>query len=68
VLPADLQLAGIAMRDLRISSVAALRQLGGPAELEEQVIADWRRGGVGFSEEAAAKLREQWRRPAPKRE
>jgi len=25
-------------------------------------------GGVGFGEEAAAKLREQWRRPAPKRE
>jgi HEAT repeat protein len=35
VLPADLQLAGIAMRDLRISSLAALRQLGGPAALEE---------------------------------
>jgi hypothetical protein len=35
VLPADLQLAGIAMRDLRISSLAALKQLGGPTELEE---------------------------------
>lgn len=35
VLPADLQLAGIAMRDLKIGSVAALKQLGGPTELEE---------------------------------
>jgi hypothetical protein len=35
VLPADLQLAGIAMRDLKIGSLAALKQLGGPTELEE---------------------------------
>jgi hypothetical protein len=35
VLPADLQLAGIAMRDLRISSAPALQKLGGPSELEE---------------------------------
>lgn len=35
VLPADLQLAGIAMRDLRVSSLASLKHLGGPAELEE---------------------------------
>jgi tetratricopeptide (TPR) repeat protein len=49
-------------------SLALRLDPGAPAELEEQVIADWRRGGAGFSEEAAAKLREQWRRPAPKRE
>jgi hypothetical protein len=35
VLPADLQLAGIAMRDLRISTPAALQKIGGPSELEE---------------------------------
>ncbi|MGN6106905.1 MAG: nSTAND1 domain-containing NTPase [Kofleriaceae bacterium] len=35
VLPADLQLAGLAMRDLKISSAAGLKQLGGPSELEE---------------------------------
>lgn len=35
VLPADLQLAGIAMRDLKISSLAGLKQLGGATELEE---------------------------------
>ena len=35
VLPADLQLAGIAMRDLKISSAPALQKLGGPSELEE---------------------------------
>ncbi len=35
VLPADLQLAGIAMRDLKIASLAGLKQLGGPTELEE---------------------------------
>jgi len=34
VLPADLQIAGLAMRDLRISSAAELAKLGGPAELE----------------------------------
>jgi HEAT repeat protein len=34
VLPADLQIAGLAMRDLRISSAAALAKLGGPMELE----------------------------------
>jgi len=38
-----------------------------PVELDEQVLADWRRGGVGFSEEAAAKLRAEWRRPAAPR-
>jgi hypothetical protein len=35
VLPADLQLAGIAMRDLKISTAAALKQAGGATELEE---------------------------------
>ena len=35
MLPADLQLAGLAMRDLRISSSAALHKLGGATELEE---------------------------------
>jgi hypothetical protein len=35
VLPADLQVAGLALRDLRIGSVAALRQVGGATELEE---------------------------------
>jgi len=34
VLPADLQIAGLAMRDLRITSAAALGKLGGPTELE----------------------------------
>jgi HEAT repeat protein len=34
VLPADLQIAGLAMRELRITSAAALGKLGGPSELE----------------------------------
>jgi HEAT repeat protein len=34
VLPSDLQIAGLAMRDLRITTAAALAKLGGPAELE----------------------------------
>jgi hypothetical protein len=34
VLPADLQIAAMAMRDLRISSPGALAKLGGPTELE----------------------------------
>jgi HEAT repeat protein len=35
MLPADLQLAGLAMRDLKISSAAGLAKLGGASELEE---------------------------------
>lgn len=35
VLPADLQLAGLAMRDLKLSTAAQLKELGGPSELEE---------------------------------
>jgi HEAT repeat protein len=35
MLPADLQLAGLAMRDLKISSMAALHKLGGATELED---------------------------------
>lgn len=35
VLPADLQLAGMAMRDLRVTNAAALHKIGGPTELEE---------------------------------
>ncbi len=35
MLPADLQLAGLAMRDLKISTPAGLAKLGGPTELEE---------------------------------
>lgn len=34
VLPADLQIAGLAMRDLGISSAAGLARIGGPLELE----------------------------------
>ncbi|HEX3477009.1 MAG TPA: AAA family ATPase [Kofleriaceae bacterium] len=34
VLPADLQIAGLAMRDLRISSAAGLAKIGGAGELE----------------------------------
>ncbi|HEY0994275.1 MAG TPA: hypothetical protein VGD80_44775, partial [Kofleriaceae bacterium] len=34
VLPADLQIAGLAMRELRIASGAALDKIGGPGELE----------------------------------
>jgi HEAT repeat protein len=34
VLPADLQIAGLAMRDLKISSAAQLDKAGGPTELE----------------------------------
>jgi HEAT repeat protein len=40
VLPADLQIAGMAMRDLRITSGAALAKLGGPAELESAWLHD----------------------------
>ncbi len=40
VLPSDLQLAGIAMRDLKISTLAALKQLGGATELEEAWLDD----------------------------
>ncbi|HLL25634.1 MAG TPA: ATP-binding protein, partial [Kofleriaceae bacterium] len=40
VLPADLQLAGIAMRDLKISTGPALQKLGGPSELEEAWLMD----------------------------
>ena len=35
VLPADLQLAATAMRDLRITNAPALQKIGGPTELEE---------------------------------
>ena len=35
VLPADLQLVGLAMRDLKVSNAAALAKHGGPTELEE---------------------------------
>ncbi|HSR97919.1 MAG TPA: hypothetical protein VLM79_12755, partial [Kofleriaceae bacterium] len=34
VLPADLQIAGLAMRDLRITTAGALDKAGGPTELE----------------------------------
>jgi hypothetical protein len=34
VLPADLQIAGLALRDLRIASAAELAKIGGPTELE----------------------------------
>ncbi|HEY0193948.1 MAG TPA: AAA family ATPase [Kofleriaceae bacterium] len=34
ILPADLQIAGMAMRDLKIVNAAALAKLGGPGELE----------------------------------
>jgi len=34
VLPADLQIAGLAMRELHITSAAALAKIGGPGELE----------------------------------
>jgi hypothetical protein len=34
VLPADLQIAGMALRDLKISSVSGLQKVGGPSELE----------------------------------
>jgi hypothetical protein len=40
VLPADLQIAAIAMRDLRISSAAGLGKLGGPTELEAAWLSD----------------------------
>jgi HEAT repeat protein len=36
MLAADLQLAGIAMRDLKISNAAGLHKIGGATELEEQ--------------------------------
>lgn len=35
VLPADLQIAGMAMRDLKITNASALSKVGGPTELEE---------------------------------
>jgi hypothetical protein len=34
VLPADLQIAGLAMRDLKLGTAAALAKIGGPIELE----------------------------------
>jgi hypothetical protein len=34
VLPADLQIAGLAMRELRITNATGLAKLGGPSELE----------------------------------
>jgi HEAT repeat protein len=40
VLPADLQIAGLAMRDLRIASAAALAKLGGAGELESAWLHD----------------------------
>jgi HEAT repeat protein len=40
LLPADLQIAGLAMRDLRITSAAALAKLGGPTELESAWLHD----------------------------
>jgi len=40
VLPADLQIAGLAMRDLRISSAAALAKIGGAGELESAWLHD----------------------------
>ncbi len=40
VLPADLQIAGLAMRDLRITSAAALAKIGGAAELESAWLHD----------------------------
>ncbi|HMG22195.1 MAG TPA: AAA family ATPase [Kofleriaceae bacterium] len=40
VLAADLQIAGLAMRDLRIASAAALAKLGGPGELESAWLHD----------------------------
>jgi HEAT repeat protein len=40
VLPADLQIAGLAMRDLRIDSAAALVKIGGPGELESAWLHD----------------------------
>jgi DNA-binding MarR family transcriptional regulator/HEAT repeat protein len=40
MLTADLQLAGLAMRDLRITNAAALHKLGGPGELERAWLHD----------------------------
>ncbi len=40
ILPADLQIAGLAMRDLRIASAAALAKIGGPTELESAWLSD----------------------------
>jgi hypothetical protein len=40
VLPADLQIAGLAMRDLKVTSGAALAKLGGAAELESAWLHD----------------------------
>ena len=40
VLPADLQIAGLAMRDLKIAGASALAKLGGPGELESAWLHD----------------------------
>lgn len=40
VLPADLQIAGLAMRDLQITSAAGLAKIGGPTELESAWLHD----------------------------
>lgn len=40
VLPADLQIAGLAMRDLKITNAAGLAKIGGPAELESAWLHD----------------------------
>ena len=40
LLAADLQIAAMAMRDLRITSLAALQKLGGPSELESAWLHD----------------------------
>ena len=40
MLPADLQIAGLAMRDLRISSAAGLAKIGGAGELESAWLHD----------------------------
>jgi HEAT repeat protein len=40
VLPADLQIAGLAMRDLKITSAAGLAKIGGPSELESAWLHD----------------------------
>ncbi len=40
VLPADLQIAGLALRDLKITSAAGLAKIGGPPELESAWLHD----------------------------
>ncbi|HEU4728313.1 MAG TPA: hypothetical protein VFT22_10500 [Kofleriaceae bacterium] len=40
VLPADLQIAGLAMRDLRITNAAGLAKIGGPGELQSAWLHD----------------------------